>query len=67
MLFSSASYAPRAQWRDDFFMGESVPGTPNELLFGCFGMARSAQGAVARTAAFAVSVLIVAVAWTLVR
>jgi hypothetical protein len=48
-------------------MEESVPDTSNELLFSFLGMALTARGAVAFIVAIAVSVLIIAVAWRLVR
>jgi hypothetical protein len=40
-------------------MEESVPDTPNELLFSFLGMALTARGAVAFIIAIAVSILIV--------
>jgi hypothetical protein len=47
-------------------MEESVPDTPNELLFSFLGLAVSAKGTVAFFVATAVSMLILAVAWRLV-
>jgi hypothetical protein len=47
-------------------MEESVPDTPNELLFSFLGMKLSARGVVALVMAAAVSTLILAVAWRLV-
>ena len=44
-----------------------MPDTSNELLFSFFWMALSAKGVVALVMAGAVSVLIIAVAWRLVR
>lgn len=44
-----------------------MPDNSNELLFSFFGMALSAKGAVAYVMAAAVAVLIVAVAWRMVR
>jgi hypothetical protein len=49
-------------------MEESVTlDIPNELIFSFFGMALSAKGLVALVMAGAVSVLIIAVAWRLVK
>jgi hypothetical protein len=44
-----------------------MPSSTDELLFSFVGMALSARGVVALVMAGAVSVLIVAVAWRLVR
>jgi len=44
-----------------------VPDNSNELLFSFLGMALSAKGAVALIVSVAVSLLIIAVAWRLVR
>lgn len=44
-----------------------MPDTSNELLFSFLGMALTARGAVAFIVAVAVSLLIIAVAWRLVR
>jgi hypothetical protein len=44
-----------------------MPSSTDELLFSFVGMALSARGVVALVMAGAVSVLIIAVAWRLVR
>jgi len=44
-----------------------VADIPNELLFSFFGMALNARGAVAFIMAFAVAILVIAIAWRLVR
>jgi hypothetical protein len=48
-------------------MEDSVPEAPNELLFSFIGMSLSAKGTVAFVVSVAVSLLILAVAWRLVR
>jgi hypothetical protein len=48
-------------------MEKSVPDIPNELLFSFLGMALSAKGVVALVMAGSVSLLIIALAWRLVR
>jgi hypothetical protein len=48
-------------------MEESVPDKPNELAFSFLTLNVSASGAVSFVVAAAVSLLIVAVAWQLVR